>query len=81
MAIKKIDYAKCEVCELRIKDTCPIMESCFQAVIKLDEEKKPHIAYPKDCIGCYRYYFACQEDCPYDAVTVSADFRFPRLPF
>lgn len=79
--IKKIDGSKCAVCELRIKDTCPVQESCFQDVIRLDEERKPHIKYAKDCCNCHTYWFACQDDCPYGAVEVSALTRFTSLPF
>lgn len=77
--IRSIDRAKCETCGLRLKDTCPIMESCFQDVIRLDHERTPHIAYPADCCGCHNYYFACQIDCPLGAVVVSAKRRFGTL--
>lgn len=69
--IKKIDRSKCDICELRIKDTCPIMESCFQDVIRLDEERRPYIKYGRDCCTCWLYWKACQADCPLGAVEVS----------
>lgn len=74
--IKKIDRAKCDVCETRLRDTCPIMESCFKDVIRLDADKRPFIAYKGDCCNCHRYYYACQIDCPLDAVTVSGSTPF-----
>lgn len=70
--IGKIDRNKCDICELRIKDTCPIMESCFQDVIRLDEERRPYIKYPQHCCTCWIYWQACQADCPLGAVQVSS---------
>ena len=81
MAIEKIDHTKCEVCKVRMEQGCPLARSCFQDVIRLDEGGKPYIAYPDDCNGCYRYYYACQVDCPYGAVEVSPLFPLGVLSF
>lgn len=76
--IKNIDKSKCDICRLRLEDTCPIMESCFQDVIRLDSEKRPYIAYAGDCCGCHcDYYFACQVECPLGAVEVSVKRPMP----
>lgn len=75
MSIEKIDHAKCEVCELRQAKGCPLSDSCYQDVIRLDDEGSPYIAYPEDCCGCHGYYFACEVDCPYEAVEVSVDLH------
>lgn len=78
--IRKIDKAKCAVCELRLKNTCPVAESCFQDVIRLDEERRPYIKYAEDCCNCYIYWFACQADCPLGAIEVSAKIPFSSVP-
>ncbi|MBI4333187.1 MAG: hypothetical protein HY673_18125 [Chloroflexi bacterium] len=76
--IRHIDRTKCDSCALRLRDTCPVGDSCFQDVIRLDSERRPHIAYAADCCACHRgYYYACQEDCPLGAVEVSSKEAMP----
>ena len=75
MTIKAITREKCESCSLRAGVGCPVMESCHTDAIRLDEGGFPFIAYPGDCDCC----FFCQLDCPYGAVTVSAQMALPFL--
>jgi len=75
MTIKRIRREKCEVCTIRKKMGCPVMESCHMDVIRLDEKGFPSIAYGNDCDSC----FLCELDCPNGAVEVSAEVSLPFL--
>ena len=52
-----IDREKCVGCG-RCHDVCP------GTLIKLGEDKKAYIKYPKDCWGCT----SCVKECPVNAV-------------
>lgn len=52
-----IDREKCVGCG-RCHDVCP------GTLIKLSEDKKAYIKYPKDCWGCT----SCVKECPVHAV-------------
>ncbi len=53
----KIDMDTCKGCK-----SC--MNACFVDVIRWDEEnKKPVISYPEDCVWCLACEVACPEDC------------------
>ncbi|MBI4334493.1 MAG: hypothetical protein HY673_24825 [Chloroflexi bacterium] len=70
--IKSIDKTKCQACPLRAPGRCPVVEDCFQDVIRLDREGYPYIKYRRNCCNCHAlYWFACQQDCPSQAVEVS----------
>jgi len=52
-----IDQDKCKGCK-----SC--MNACFMDVIRWDNDnKKPVVAYPEDCVWCLACEVACQEDC------------------
>jgi NAD-dependent dihydropyrimidine dehydrogenase PreA subunit len=53
----EIDMEKCKGCK-----SC--YQACFVDVFRWDEEeKKPIVAYPEDCVWCYYCEIACKEDC------------------
>ena len=56
----QIDLDTCKSCK-----NC--MNACFVDVIRWNEEdKKPVVAYPEDCVWC----LACEAACPVDAIEV-----------
>ena len=62
----KIDRDTCKGCK-----SC--MNACFVDVIRWDEDdEKPIIAYPEDCVWC----FACELACPVHCIEV-----LPNLPW
>jgi NAD-dependent dihydropyrimidine dehydrogenase PreA subunit len=59
MSVKKIEInmETCNGCK-----TC--MKACFVDVIRWnDNEKKPIVAYPEDCVWCFACEIACPEQC------------------
>ena len=59
-----VDQDKCIGCKICYK-------SCFVDVIRWDEEnKKPIIAYPEDCVHCTY----CEALCPKGCIEVKIDF-------
>ena len=53
----KIDLDTCKGCK-----SC--MNACFVDVIRWDEDdKKPIVAYPEDCVWCLACELACHEQC------------------
>lgn len=54
--------------DLNICNGCKMcMRACFVDVIHWnDEEEKPIVAYPEDCVWC----LACEVACPVDAIEV-----------
>jgi NAD-dependent dihydropyrimidine dehydrogenase PreA subunit len=75
MSERKIDYTKCENCELAKNDKCPIVETCHADVFRCDSEGKLYFAYPQDCDSC----FWCELDCPKRAIQVTALIDLPLL--
>jgi NAD-dependent dihydropyrimidine dehydrogenase PreA subunit len=56
----KIDKDMCNSCK-----TC--VDACFLDVIRWDdEEERPNVAYPEDCVWC----LACEEACPVQCIEV-----------
>ena len=52
-----IDLDSCKGCK-----SC--MNACFVDVIRWDEEnEKPIVAYPEDCVWCLACEVACKEQC------------------
>ena len=52
--------------------TC--FESCFVDVFRWDnEENRPIIAYPEDCVACY----LCEDSCPVKCIEVKPSFPWP----
>ena len=64
--IRRIEEKACIVCGL-------CHEFCPGDVFELGEDKKPKIAYPKDCWTC----FVCELVCPMKAIDVHP-FRKPK---
>ena len=53
----KIDLDSCQGCK-----SC--MNACFVDVIRWDEDnEKPIVAYPEDCVWCLACELACTEQC------------------
>ena len=56
----EIDLDTCNGCKM-------CMRACFVDVIRWNnEEEKPIVAYPEDCVWC----LACEAACPVDAIKV-----------
>jgi NAD-dependent dihydropyrimidine dehydrogenase PreA subunit len=63
-----VNQEKCIGCKICYK-------ACFVDVIRWDEEnKKPIIAYPKDCVHCTY----CEALCPKECIEVEIDFEGER---
>ncbi len=64
MNVIKIDDDRCEGCKSCFK-------ACWIDVIRWDDENdRPIIAYPEDCVECG----FCEVSCKEDALTVNPDF-------
>jgi NAD-dependent dihydropyrimidine dehydrogenase PreA subunit len=62
-----IDRETCKGCK-----SC--MNACFMDVIRWDDDnKKPVVAYPEDCVWC----LACECACPEDCITVIPNIQAP----
>jgi NAD-dependent dihydropyrimidine dehydrogenase PreA subunit len=62
-----IDKESCTGCK-----TC--FDSCFVDVFRWDnEEKRPIIAYPEDCVACC----LCEDSCPAKCIEVKPLFPWP----
>ena len=67
--VKKIDInlEECKSCK-----SC--MNACFADVIRWDDDnKKPVVAYPEDCVWC----LACEAACPTQCIEVVPDIPAP----
>jgi NAD-dependent dihydropyrimidine dehydrogenase PreA subunit len=67
--VKKIDIDldKCKGCK-----TC--VNACFADVLRWNEdEKKPIVAYPEDCVWC----LACEAACPAQCIEVIPNIPVP----
>jgi NAD-dependent dihydropyrimidine dehydrogenase PreA subunit len=73
--IKNIARDKCNSCSLKTTAGCPVVDSCHTDAIRLDENGFPYVAYGDDCDTC----FLCYQDCPNEAVDVSARIPVPFL--
>ena len=63
----KIDLETCKGCK-----SC--MNACFVDVIRWDEDdKKPIVAYPEDCVWC----LACELTCPEQCIEVIPNIPAP----
>ena len=63
----KIDRENCKGCK-------QCMNACFVDVIRWDEEnEKPIVAYPEDCVWC----LACELACPQQCVDVIPNIPAP----
>jgi NAD-dependent dihydropyrimidine dehydrogenase PreA subunit len=63
----KIDFEACKGCK-----TC--MNACFTDVIRWNEDdKKPVVAYPEDCVWC----LACEAGCPAQCIEVIPNIPAP----
>ncbi|MFC2044566.1 ferredoxin family protein [Chloroflexota bacterium] len=68
----KIDLDLCNGCRV-------CMDACFVDVIRWDDQnRKPIVAYPEDCVWC----LACESACPVDCIEVmpTIPVRMP-LPY
>ena len=53
----KVDRDNCKGCKL-------CMNACFADVIRWDEDnEKPIVVYPEDCVWCLACELACPEQC------------------
>ena len=56
----EIDLDSCNGCKVCV-------DSCFLDVLRWDEENdKPVVAYPEDCVWC----LACEDACPVECIEV-----------
>ena len=63
----KIDWDTCKGCK-----SC--MNACFVDVIRWDEDDaKPIVAYPEDCVWC----LACEQACPEQCIEVVPNIPAP----